>query len=221
MKPTQPRAAVYVRVSTRDKGQSVENQRPVLEELARSKGYRVIKIYEDQETGGPLRPGFRQMLTDAEAHKFDVVLFWSLDRFTREGSYPTLEYLNRLAGWGVGYCSHQEQYLDTMGPFKDAVIAILGAIAKQEKERISERVKAGLVRAKMNGRRLGKPFKVPDLDAFARANSIYSVEELQAFFRCSRSTIFTLRRALRERDALPTLHTGPDAAEGNIAVNTA
>ena len=96
------------------------------------------------------------MLNDAMQRKFDVVLFWALDRFTREGALQTLQYLNVLSSYWVGFRSYTEPYLDSCGMFKDAVIAILGTIAKQERLRISERVRAGLDRARANGTRSGK-----------------------------------------------------------------
>jgi DNA invertase Pin-like site-specific DNA recombinase len=68
----------------------------------------------------------------------------------------TLQHLNRLSGYGVGFRSLTEAYLDSCGIFKDAIIALLGAIAKQERVRLSERVKAGLARVKVTGTRSGK-----------------------------------------------------------------
>ena len=70
------------------------------------------------------------MFMDAAQRRFDVVLFWALDRLTREGALETLQYLNQLSRYGVGYRSFTEAYLDSCGMFREAVIAILGAIAK-------------------------------------------------------------------------------------------
>jgi DNA invertase Pin-like site-specific DNA recombinase len=77
-------------------------------------------------------------------------------RFSREGTLKTLEYLQRLDSCGVGWKSYTEQYLDSTGMFRDAVIAILATIAKQEHARLSERVVAGLRRAKREGKVLGR-----------------------------------------------------------------
>jgi DNA invertase Pin-like site-specific DNA recombinase len=85
------------------------------------------------------------------------VLFWSLDRFSREGALPTLQHLNLLESYGVGYKSYTEQYLDSTGIFKEAVISILAIVAKQERVRLSERTRAGIERAKSKGMKLGKP----------------------------------------------------------------
>ena len=81
------------------------------------------------------------MMTAASRREFDLVLFWSLDRFSREGVLATLQYLQRLTSYGVGWRSFTEQYLDSCGIFRDAVLSILATIAAQERVRISERVR--------------------------------------------------------------------------------
>jgi DNA invertase Pin-like site-specific DNA recombinase len=140
--------AIYVRVSTADKGQEVENQLAELRRFAATQGWTVSDEYIDNETGKHAdRPRFRALLNDASQRRFDVVLFWALDRFTREGALETLQHLNALSSYGVGFRSFTEPYLDSCGIFRDAVIAILGTIAKQERLRISQRVRAGLERA--------------------------------------------------------------------------
>ena len=78
-------------------------------------------------------------------------------RLSREGVLETLQHLNRLTSYGVGFRSFTEQYFDSCGVFKDAVISILATIAKQERLRLSERTKAGLAQAHRNGRLLGRP----------------------------------------------------------------
>jgi DNA invertase Pin-like site-specific DNA recombinase len=76
-----------------------------------------------------------------------VVLFWSLDRFSREGVTETLNHLQKLQADGVQFKSFTEQYLDSTGLFREAIIGFLAAIAKQERVRLSERVKAGQARS--------------------------------------------------------------------------
>jgi len=87
------------------------------------------------------------MMAAAARHEYDLVLFWSLDRFSREGVLATLQYLQTLTSYGVGWRSFTEQYLDSCGVFRDAVLSILATIAKQERIRISERTIAGLAEA--------------------------------------------------------------------------
>jgi len=102
------------------------------------------------------------MFRDAAQRRFDLVLFWALDRLSREGVLETLQHLNRLTSYGVGFRSFTEPYFDSCGVFKDAVIAIIATVAKQERIRMSERMRAGLARARAEGKRLGRPAKAVD-----------------------------------------------------------
>jgi DNA invertase Pin-like site-specific DNA recombinase len=150
--------AIYARVSTKDKGQDTENQLVQLREFAVKQGWRITREYIDRETGSKSdREEFQAMFADASKRKFDLLLFWSLDRLSREGVLETLQHLNRLTSYGVGYRSFTEQYFDSCGIFKDAVISILATIAKQERVRLSERTKAGLAIARSKGRQIGRP----------------------------------------------------------------
>jgi DNA invertase Pin-like site-specific DNA recombinase len=154
------RVALYARVSTDDKGQDPENQLPRLREFAAARGWRIEREYVDQESAAlgkaHRRPAFREMLREAWEGGFDVLLFWSLDRFTREGALPTLELLNRLSGSGVKWQSFTEQYLSTLGVWGDAIVAVLATIARQETIRQSERVKAGIARRRAKGLPVGR-----------------------------------------------------------------
>ncbi len=157
------KAAVYARVSTKDKGQETENQLRQLREFAALQGWTVYREYVDHETGkNDDRAEFQAMFRDASQRKFDVLLFWALDRLSREGVLETLQHLNRLTSYGVGYRSFTEQYFDSCGIFRDAVIAIIATVAKQERVRISQRVKAGLETARAKGKRLGRPRVIVD-----------------------------------------------------------
>src|ERR1700677_3010200 len=143
------RAFLYARVSTADKGQDVENQLAELRRFAISQNWTVVHVYIVHETGSTSdRIEFKAMMLACSQHRADVVLFWALDRLTREGVLPTLQYLNALTSYGVGFKSFTEQYLDSCGIFKDAVLSILATIAKQERIRLSERTVAGLERAR-------------------------------------------------------------------------
>jgi DNA invertase Pin-like site-specific DNA recombinase len=168
-------AALYLRVSTRTdkrdddaarqrKRQDVENQRRQLREFCEAQGWQIVAEYIDEESGAKSdRAGFLRMWHDAAQRRFDVLLFWALDRFSREGVIETLTYLQRLTSYGINWRSHTEQYLDSCGVFRDAVLAILAAIAKQERIRISERTRAGLDRAREKGTRSGRPIGRPRL----------------------------------------------------------
>src|SRR5579859_936432 len=152
------RIAIYCRVSTKDKGQDTENQLRQLREFCLTQGWTIVREYVDRVSGKTGdREQFQEMFAAASRREFDVVLFWALDRFSREGVLNTLQYLQRLTSYGVGYRSFTEQYLDSCGLFKDAVISILATIARQERIRLSERTIAGLERAKAQGRVGGRP----------------------------------------------------------------
>lgn len=149
------RTAIYVRISTSNKNQDIDNQLIVLREYCNRMGYEITKEYSDEMSGGTSdRPAFKQLFADASKRKFDLVLFWSLDRWTREGTRATIKYLEQLESYGVRYKSYSEQYIDSCGIFKDVVISLLSTLARQEKVRISERVKLGLARTSKKGGRL-------------------------------------------------------------------
>lgn len=148
------KVAIYARISTSNKGQDADNQIQVLKEYCGKMDYEIFDVYTDEVSGATSeRPSFKRMFSDASKRKFDLVLFWSLDRLTREGCRATTKYLEQLESYGINFKSYTEQYIDSCGIFKDVVISLLSTLAKQEKVRISERVKAGLARSKKkNGR---------------------------------------------------------------------
>jgi DNA invertase Pin-like site-specific DNA recombinase len=153
------RIAIYSRVSTLK--QDAENQLVQLREFAAKQGWEVVHEYVDYESGAKAeRAEFQRMFEDASRRKFDLVLFWALDRLSREGVLETLQHLNRLTSYGVGYRSFTEQFFDSCGVFKDAIIAIMATLAKQERVKRSERTKAGLARVRAAGRLLGRPAKI-------------------------------------------------------------
>lgn len=156
------RAALYARVSTQHKGQETANQLLQLRECCQAHHWPVLQEYEDHESGGKSeRTAFQQMLRDAATRKFDVLFFWSLDRLAREETLATLKYLELLESYGVHWRSLTEPWIDSAGPFRDVIISLLASLAKQERVRISERVRAGLTRAKQYGTRSGRSIGRP------------------------------------------------------------
>jgi len=152
------RVALYARVSTKDRGQDYENQLIQLRAFAKTQGWEIVQEFVDKASGKRSdREQFQRMFVAASRREFDVLVFWSLDRLSREGTVETLNHLQRLTAYGVDYRSFTEQYLDSTGIFKEAVIGILAAVAKQERVRLSERTIAGLERARAQGRVGGRP----------------------------------------------------------------
>jgi DNA invertase Pin-like site-specific DNA recombinase len=124
------KVAIYARVSTDDKGQDPLNQLLELREFASRQGWTVVREYTDEATAkNGERTGLKEMWADVAKHRFDLLLFWSLDRLTREGTYKTLTYLRRLTDSGVKFKSYTEQYIDSLGAFSDAIIGVLAAAA--------------------------------------------------------------------------------------------
>jgi DNA invertase Pin-like site-specific DNA recombinase len=153
------RVAIYARVSTKDKGQDTENQLHQLREFAERHGP-IYKVFTDQESGGKAdRAEFKALLLEAYQQKFDLVVFWRLDRFSREGALATLRYLKELKDQGVNYKSFTEPYLDSLGPFGDVIVSMLATIAAQDLIKISENTKAALAKKKAAGVKLGTPGK--------------------------------------------------------------
>src|SRR5215472_14236928 len=160
MKPH--RIVLYARVSTKDK-QDNANQLHQLRDYAAKQGWEIVHEYIDKASGKTGdRAEFKRMMAAASMREFDMVLFWSLDRLSREGVLQTLTYLQTLTSYGVGWKSFTEQYLDSCGVFRDAVLSILATIAKQERIRLSERTIAGLEKARRKGATLGRPKVVTD-----------------------------------------------------------
>jgi DNA invertase Pin-like site-specific DNA recombinase len=147
------RAAIYMRVSTVD--QHPETQLLDLRQMAAQRGYEIVHEYTDRISGTKAkRPGLDQMMRDARRGRFDVVLVWACDRIARSTRHflDVLDDLNRL---NVEFISFREQ-IDTGGPLGRAIVVIIGAIAELERSLIVERVRAGMRRAKLEGRSIGR-----------------------------------------------------------------
>jgi DNA invertase Pin-like site-specific DNA recombinase len=150
------KVAIYSRVSKESSDNL--NQLIILRDYCKSMKYEIYDEYVDVISGASTnRPEFNRMMNDASKRKFDMLLFYALDRFTREGTRKTIHYLQLLDDYGVSYKSYTEQYIDSSGIFKDVIIALLSTLAKQERIRISERVKAGLAKSRLQNRKGGRP----------------------------------------------------------------
>jgi len=152
------KVALYVRVSkTGEEEQNPDNQLIPLRKMAEVYNYEIFKEYIDRVTGGTSdRPRFREMMTDAFRRKFDIILVWSLDRFSREGILQTMRYIEQLKNYGVALKSLQESWLDTQKEgVADLLLAIFSWSAKEERNRIKERTQARLTEMKKDIKRKG------------------------------------------------------------------
>lgn len=167
------RIAIYARVSKNDESQDPSNQLNPLRDYARALGGEIVNEYVDTASGGTSgRENFTIMLADADRRRFDLLLIWALDRFSREGISNTLGYLERLKRNGIAIKSLQESWLDTRDEgLGQLLLAIFSWVAQQERKRIVERTRAGLARAKRQGKTLGR--KVGSKDSRPRKKSGY------------------------------------------------
>ncbi|HUS88328.1 MAG TPA: recombinase family protein [Desulfosporosinus sp.] len=154
------RCLIYGRISTQS--QDYDNQLLQLRKFAeKEKSWDIVDEITDIASGGKSskeRQGLNRVFQLAHKKQFDILLFWSLDRLSREGTRATIEYLTRLDEYGIDFYSFSEPFLTNIGFLKDAIISLLACLAKQEKIRISERTKAGLQRTvRVNGTKLGRP----------------------------------------------------------------
>jgi len=155
------RCAIYLRVSS-DK-QTVENQRPEVEQLARTRGFEVVHVYEEQASAVKHRPMYEAMLKDARRGRFGAVVCWALDRFGRSmvGNLQDVLELDRI---GVEVVSVREPWLDTGGPVRTLLIGIFSWCAEQERNRLVSRTRLGIERARRMGKTLGRPRAKVDVD---------------------------------------------------------
>ena len=127
------RCIIYSRVST--DMQDTENQIAQLREYADKQGWEILSVKTDICSGSKSaneRDGLKEAFDLARRRKFDVLLFWSLDRLSREGTKQTLEYLSRLDSCKVKWHSYTEEYISSLGIFADAIISLKACLAKQE-----------------------------------------------------------------------------------------
>ncbi len=189
------RAGLYLRVSTGH--QDTANQRPEVEQLARTRGLEIVDTFEENISATKERAQFNRMMAAAHAGQLDVIVVWSLDRFGRSmlGNIQAIIELDRL---GVEVVSIREPWLDSGGPTRPLLIAIFSWVAQQERERISERTKAGMDRARRKGIHLGRPRVDVDIHAalaFRRAG--LTIRETAKKLEIGAST---LRRALKAHE---------------------
>jgi DNA invertase Pin-like site-specific DNA recombinase len=188
---TTKRCGIYVRVST-DR-QQVQNQLAEVQQLATARGYEPV-IYDEVESAAKVRPVLDRLLSDVRAGRVHAVAVWALDRLHRSmtGAIQTVLECDRL---GVPVMSVREGWLDTSGPVRPLLVAIFGWVAEQERTRLIERTKAGLERARREGKPLGRPKASPlkVAAAVARVRAGASIREAAKAAGVNRETV---RRAM-------------------------
>jgi DNA invertase Pin-like site-specific DNA recombinase len=155
------RAAIYLRVST-DEQATANQHRELVGMLNRRHPGVHVDVFADEGVSGSKmsRPSLDGMMAQARKGRFDLVAVWALDRLGRsmQGVVALVLELDRL---GVQVVSLQESWLDTGGPVRSLLLAIFGWVAEQERARLIERTRAGLERAKREGKPIGRPRTSP------------------------------------------------------------
>src|SRR5271156_4813296 len=188
-------AAVYARVSTLNNGQDPTMQTRELAEYCQRRGWEVFDLYVDNGVSGKKdsRPELNRLMADAHARRFDVVVVWRFDRFSRSVSHlcRALEIFNALK---INFVSMIEQ-IDTTTPAGTFVFHVLAAVAQSERQTIVERVRGGLRNARAKGKRLGRPRKTVDVD---RINSLRASGEswrsVASMMKLSVGTVYAAAR---------------------------
>ncbi len=195
------RVALYLRVST--DGQTVENQRRELEEIARRQGWVVHAIYEDNGVSGAKgrdeRPGYDALCRAVARREIDMVAAWSVCRLGRSLTH-LVTFLGELQAKGVNLYLHV-QGLDTSTPAGRAMFQMLGVFSEFERAMVQERVRAGLSRARAAGKRLGRPWSVsPAKAALIRADrkAGESLRKVAARYGTTDTTVLRLERRARD-----------------------
>jgi DNA invertase Pin-like site-specific DNA recombinase len=197
--PTTLRAALYARVSTKDKGQDTENQLAQLRAFCTASSWTITAEFVDQVSGKHSdRERFKAMFVAASRREFDLLVTWALDRLSREGVAKTFEHIKVLRGYGVQFISFSEPHFRTTGPAGELMIAVAAWIAEQEHQRISERTKAGLAKARRAGRIGGRRALVVDRRRISELDELgFTTREIAAELGISASSVSRLLKAHR------------------------
>ena len=209
-------AVTYTRVSTGD--QHLETQLYDLREMAKQRGLEIVREYSDVIPGSKQkRPGLDQLMADARRHRFDVVLVAAFDRIARNVRH-FLEVLDELNHLGIEFISLREN-IDTGGPLGRAMLTIIGAIAELERSLVVERVKAGMRRAKLEGRRIGRaPLDIDRVAVVKDRRSGMSLTKVAKKHHVSRATVCRLvtESGGLKKPSVPRIATVPVAEVNDL-----
>jgi len=183
-----PRVALYARVSTTD--QSTDSQLLDLRRYVSERSWDFFKEYVDEGISGTKdsRPALNELMNNAKKRRFDVVLVWRFDRFARSTRH-LINALEEFKNLGIDFVSYQEN-IDTSSPLGSAIFTIISAVAQLERDIIAERVKAGLRRAKENGKKLGRPrTEVSKWEIYRLHSHGLSLRQIATQLNISKSTV--------------------------------
>ena len=160
------RACLWLRVSTDSKGQDPGLQRADLERVCSERGWEIVKVYEVAESAFGKRPReqFKAMLEDARQAQFNIIVVWSMDRFSRESEWSVTRVISMLQDYRVNFYSYSEPFLDTSGPFAGFLIPLFAWLAHQESLRKGKSVQLGMAKAAAAGKDIGRPEVAKKLD---------------------------------------------------------
>ena len=185
------RAVLYMRVSSVD--QHPETQLLDLKQMAAQRGYQIVQEYTDRISGVKAkRPGLGDLMRDARRGQFDIVLVWACDRIARSTKH-LLEVLDEFNRLNIEFISFRES-IDTAGPLGRVFVVFFGALAELERNQSEERVRAGMRRAKLEGRHIGR--KPVEVDREAILCDRRRGESLRQIARGHRVSTATVRRVL-------------------------
>ena len=192
--------AIYCRVSTDE--QDATNQLPEVKQLCSHRGWTVARQYVETVSGtAKVKPELARLLADAHAGKFSAVVVWALDRLGRGGIAEIAGIVGKLDAAHVALVSVKEPWADTSGPVRDLLVAVMSWVAQQERSRLVERTKAGMARARADGKRLGRP----PLDRAAMKTALALLaagKRIEDVARVVGLGASTIRRELRAQAAL-------------------
>ena len=214
----QKRVAIYARVSTVDKGQDPETQLLALRAYTERRGLQIGGEYIDYASGTREdRPQYRVLLEAARKRQIDVVLVWRYDRFARS-TQALVQALQEFQNLGVDFISYQEN-IDTTTPQGEMIFTVMASLAQFESALISERVKAGMARAKAQGKRISRAPIAAEVQA--RIATLYgqgvSIHHISKQLDVSYGTVWNYVQRLKAASGVHTSHhdiTHPINAHG-------
>lgn len=188
---TKKRAALYARVSTLDKGQDPETQLAQLRDYAQKRNFDIIGEFVDHASGTTEeRTGYKQMMQAAKKRQIDVVLVWRYDRFARS-TQALVNALKEFQALGVDFISYQEN-IDTTTPTGELIFHVMASLAQFESSLISQRVKAGMQRAKAQGKNISRPklSKIKQQEIFDLQKTGISMNQISLKTKIAYGTVY-------------------------------